>query len=122
MREFIQSKLEEITSVETGLELPDDVLEKNKTYFSFQVNKNFVNSDTDNKFTYDVNIIGYVKRLIDTTENTLEIVDTAVLDIISKLKEINIRCSSNDVSIENGVHKIRITGIGHYNEINNTLV
>ena len=122
MREFIQSKLEEITSVDTGIELPDDVLEKGKTYFSFQVNKTFVNADTDNNFTYDVNIIGYVKRLIDTTENTLDIIDTATLDIISKLKDINIRCSSADVSIDNGVHKIRITGTGHYNEINNTLV
>lgn len=122
MREFIQSKLEEITSVDTGLELPDDVLEKGKTYFSFQVSKNFVDSDTNNNFTYNVNITGYVKRLIDTTENTLEIVDEATLDIISKLKEINIRCSSADVSIENGVHKIRITGTGRYNEINNTLV
>ena len=122
MREDIQDLLNELTDIETSTEVPDDVLEDNKTYFSFSLNENQINSDFNNQFTYEVNITGYVKRLVNQAENTLEIVDTATKDIISKLKELNIRCSYQDISIQNGVQKVRITGRGTYNEINNILM
>ena len=122
MREDIQSLLNELTTIETGAEVPDDVLEDNKTYFSFSLNENQIESDFNNKFTYEVNITGYVKRLVNQAENTLDIVDTATKDIISKLKELNIRCSYQDISIQNGVQKTRIIGRGSYNEINNVLM
>ena len=122
MRTDIQNLLEELTNIETGPEVPDDVLEEYTTYFSFSLNEQQIASDTDNKFTNRVNIVGYVKRLVKTNENTLQIVDNAVQDIISKLKELNIRCSYNDVSALDSVLKVRITGVGTYNEINNRLV
>ena len=93
-----------------------------KTYFSFTFTNPYLNSDFDNNYTYEVNVTGFVKRLIRSDENTLQIVDKATDDIISKLKELNIRCSSQDVSIENNVQKIKITGLGRFNEINNKLV
>ena len=122
MRNDIQSLLEEITNIETGPEVSDDVLEGYITYFSFSLNEQQINSDTDNNFTNRVNIVGYVKRLVKTDENTLQIVDNAVEDIISKLKELNIRCSYQDVSALDSVLKVRITGVGTYNQINNRLV
>ena len=126
MRETIQQKLEELNtdyySIEISTEVPDDMLENQKTYFSFTFADNFVDSDFDNNYTKRVEIIGYVKRLVNSNENTLEIVDSATDDIISKLKELNIRCSSNDVSMLDNIRKIRITGTGMYNEINNKLV
>ena len=122
MREDIQDLLNELTDIETSTEVPDDVLEDNKTYFSFSLNENQIYSDFSNNFTYEVNITGYVKRLVNQAENTLEIVDTATKDIISKLKELNIRCSYQDISIQNGVQKVRITGRGTYNEINDILM
>ena len=126
MRETIQQKLEEInteyTHIDIGAEVPDDMLENSTTYFSFTFADNFVDSDMDNNFTKRVEIIGYVKRLVNSNENTLEIVDSATDDIISKLKELNIRCSSDDVSMLDNIRKIRITGTGMYNEINNKLV
>lgn len=122
MRETIQSKLNELTNIEIGAEIPDEMLEKDKTYFSFTFSENFTDSDFDNNYTNRVNIIGYVKRLVKSTENTLLKVDKASDDIISKLKELNIRCSSDDVSALDNVKKIRITGTGLYNEINNKLV
>ena len=122
MREDIQSLLNELTDIETSTEVPDDVLEDNKTYFSFSLNENLIETDFENNFTNEVNITGYVKRLVNKAENTLEIVDNATKDIISKLKELNIRCSYQDVSIQNGVQKTRITGRGTYNEINNVLM
>lgn len=122
MRETIQQKLEELKDIEVSTEIPDDMLEELKTYFSFTFIMPYVNSDFDNNFTYDVSVTGFVKRLIRSDENTLQIVDKATDDIISKLKELNIRCSSQDVSIENNVQKIKITGLGRYNEINNKMV
>ena len=122
MREDIQSLLEELTNIETSTEIPDDMLEDDKTYFSFSLSENQIDSDTDNNFTYEVDLTGYVKRLVNKSENTLEIVDTATKDIISKLKDFNIRCSYQDVSIQNGVQKTRIIGRGKYNEINDILM
>lgn len=122
MREDIQTLLNEITTIEVSTEVPDDILENSKTYFSFSLTENVVNSDFENNLTKQVSVVGYVKRLIRTDENTLSIVDTAVKDIMSKLKDLNIRCSYQDVSIANGVQKVRISGRGLYNEINNELV
>lgn len=122
MRETIQTKLNELTNIEVSTEVPDDMLENSTTYFSFTFADNFVDSDMDNNYTKRVEIIGYVKRLVNSNENTLEIVDSATDDIISKLKELNIRCSSDDVSMLDNIRKIRITGTGMYNEINNKLV
>lgn len=122
MRETIQIKLMELTDIEISTEVPDDVLEANKTYFSFTFSENYVESDFDNNYTNRVSLVGYIKRLAKSSENTLKIVDEATDSIISKLKELNIRCSSEDVSALDNVKKIRITGNGLYNEINNKLV
>lgn len=122
MRETIQTKLNQLTNIEVSTEVPDDMLENLTTYFSFTFADNFVDSDMNNNYTKRVEIIGYVKRLVNSNENTLEIVDSATDDIISKLKELNIRCSSDDVSMLDNIRKIRITGTGMYNEINNKLV
>lgn len=122
MRTDIQSLLEELTNIETGPEVADDVIEGYKTYFSFSLNEQQINSDTDKNYTYRVNLIGYVKRLVKSDENTLQIVDNAVEDIISKLKEFNIACSYSDVSALDSIIKIRISGVGTYNEINNNII
>ncbi len=122
MRDFIQSKLEEISNVEIGPEIPDDMLEENTTYFSYSLYKNYQDSDYDNNFTYRVSIIGFVKRLRKSNENTLKIVDNTSDEIIEKLKELNVKSSSEDVSIENNVQKIKITGNVTFSEINNCFI
>jgi len=122
MRTDIQSLLNELTNIETGAEVPDDILEGYTTYFSYSLNNQLIGSDTDNNGSYRVNLIGYVKRVVKTDENTLQIVDDAVEDIISKLKEFNIRCSYSDVTDLDSIIKIRISGIEIYNEIYNNLI
>lgn len=121
MREVIQAKLEEIQNIEITSELPDDVLEENKTYFSFSVYNDYQNEDLNQNYTYRPNIIGYVKRIENLEENTLQVVDNATQDIVNKLKELNIRASYRDVTL-NKVRKIQVTGYSLYNEINNMLV
>lgn len=121
LRNLIQAKLEEIENLEVTAEVPDDMLEKNKTYFSYNMQKSYVNSDFEKNFTYRVNILGYVKRLQDNTEDTLLIVDEITEEIEKKLKELNIKCDFADVSILDGIRKIQVQGETIFNEINNRL-
>lgn len=117
-RTLLQTKLEEIQDLEVSPEVTDDLLEKDKTYFSYTLQKTFENSDTDGNFTYRFNLVGYVKRLQNDEENTLEIVDKKSDEIQKKLKDINIKSSFNDVSILDRVRKIQVTGECIYNELN----
>ena len=48
MRTDIQSLLDELENIETGPEVADDVIEGYTTYFSFELNNQMLNSDTDN--------------------------------------------------------------------------
>lgn len=122
MRTYIQTKLNEIQDIECGEIIADDIIEDNTTYFGYQVNKNYVNNDYDKNCTYRVNIIGYISRRIKPDENTTQIVDEASEEIVDKLKELNFKCSTEDVSIENNIRKNRITGYAVYNEINNNFL
>lgn len=124
MRNFIQSKLNEIDGIDAGEIISDSLLEEKITYFgySLSINHQTQNTTIDNKNTYMVSIIGFVERIIDPTENTLEIVDGASKKIIDKLKEINIKCSSQDISDNDNIKKSKITGYGYFNEINNKFV
>lgn len=122
MRALIQSKLEELKTIESGEIISDDIIEDDVTYFGYQVNKNFINSDFEQNYTYRVSITGYITRRIQATENTTEIIDNISEQIINKLKELNFKCNSEDVSIENNIKKIKINGYTSYNEINNKLI
>ena len=122
MRALIQNKLEEIENIECGEIISDDIIEDNVTYFGYQVNKNYINSDFEQNYTYRISITGYVTRRIQANENTTELIDKTSEQIINKLKELNFKCNSEDVSIENNIKKMKINGYTSYNEINNKLV
>lgn len=122
LREIIQSKLEEIEDIEVSVEVPDDLLVKGTTYFSYSLYNNFQDSDFDKNYTYQVTLIGYIKRMQDDTEDTLKIVDKAQEEIKDKLKELNIKTSFQDVSIIDSIRKINVNGTVIYNEINYKLI
>lgn len=122
LREIIQSKLEEIEDIEVSIEVPDDLLVKGTTYFSYSLYNNFQDSDFDKNYTYQVTLIGYIKRVQDDTEDTLKIVDKAQEEIKNKLKELNIKTSFQDVSIIDSIRKINVNGTVIYNEINYKLI
>lgn len=121
LRELLQSKFEEIQDLEVSPEIPDDVLEKGKTYLTFTLSKRYFDGDFDKNYTYRVNISGYIKRLQDDEENTLEIVDEMSNKIKEKMKELNIKSSFNDISVIDGIRKIQVIAYVSYNEINNAL-
>lgn len=122
MRETIQSKLEELENIDSGKIVPDDIVVENTTYFGYELSKNYINTDQDKNYTYRQNITGYVVRLLDMTENTQEIVDNAVEDILDKLKELNFKCNSRDINLTDNLVKVQITGYADYNEINNNFI
>ena len=122
MRETIQSKLEELEGIESGGIIPDDVVVEDTTYFGYELSKNYIDSDLEKNYTYRQNITGYVVRLLDTTENTQEIVDNATEQIKDKLKELNFKCNSRDVNLTDNLVKVQITGYADYNEINNNFI
>lgn len=122
MRETIQSKLSELTSIESGKIIADDVIVENTTYFGYEIAENFLNSDFDKNYTKRVNITGYVERLVDLSENTQQIVDAAVQDIMDKLKDLNFKCNYQDISYTDDLIKVQVTGYTDYNEINNKFI
>lgn len=122
LREYIQAKLDEIVDLEVTTEVPDTMLENNKTYFSYTLQKTYEGSDFDKNYTYRINLIGYIKRLQDNSEDTLQIVDKSCQQIENKLKDINIKCDFADVSVLDGIRKIQVQGEARYNEINRRII
>lgn len=121
IRDLLQGKFEEIQDLVVSPEITDDVLEKGKTYFTYQLFKNFVNSDTDQNHTYRINLLGFIERIQDDEENTLEIVDIIGNKLERKMKELNMKSSFTDVSVIDGIRKIQVQAEVSYNEINNSL-
>lgn len=121
IRNLLQSKFEEIQELETIPDITDDVLEKGKTYFTYKLYKVYVNSDTGRNYTYRINLLGFVERIQDDEENTLEIVDIKSKELENKMKELNMKSSFDDVSVMDGIRKIQVQADVSYNEINNGL-
>ena len=122
LRSLIQQKLEEIQEIEVSAELPDEIIEEGKTYFSFSLMRVFSGSDTDGNFTYTVSLDGFIKRKNNSEENTLQIIDNAQDLIEAKLKEINMKTDFRDVSVLDNIRKTRVSGRVRYNEINKGLI
>lgn len=122
LRSIIQQKLEEIQDIEVSAELPDDVIEENKTYFSYTLNRYYDGSDTDANYVYRVTLDGFIKRKNNAEENTLEIMDNAQNKIEEKLKDLNIRTSFQDVSVLDNIRKTKVSGEVRYYELNKGLI
>lgn len=122
LRDLVQAKLEEIQDLEVTSEIPDSMLEEGKSYFSYSLQKTYNRSDLDKNYTYRIDLTGYIKRLDNPEENTLEIVDKIAYEIEQKLKELNIKSSYTDITVIDGIRKKQVIGEVMYNEINNGLV
>lgn len=119
MREYIQSKLNEVEELESGEPIADEVVEEHKNYFGYDLQETYVDSDFDGNYTMQVSLVGRLVRKIDETENTLEIIDNILSKLKRKLKELNFKYSYQDVTMDNGIKKIVVTAVATYNELNN---
>lgn len=122
MREYIQSKLNELSNIEIGPFIPDGMIENKTTYFGYQLQEDYQSSDTDKNNHIRVSIQGFVLRKVSTNEDTLQIIDEASNQIKNKLKELNFKVSLKDVTLDDDIRKIQVTGYVYYNEINNKLI
>lgn len=122
IRELIQSKLDEIDNLESGVPIPDEIVEDGKTYFGYELQEDNAGSDLENNYTMQVSIIGRIVRKNNVTENTLEIIDEALKEIKKKLKELNFKYSYKDITLDNGIRKIQVSGSAKYNEINRKFI
>lgn len=122
IRQFIQSKLDELENIEVGTELPDDMLVQDTVYFSYLLNDEFENEDYEHYSTRNVSIIGYLKVKTSLDVDSLNVIDNAQKQLKNKLKEINFKVSFNDVSIIDNIRKVQVRARATYNEINNGLI
>lgn len=122
LRELIQSQLNGISNVDSGVPIPDDIVEIGKTYFGYELQEDNIGSDMENNYTMQVNITGRIVRKDNPNENTLEIIDNALTEIKKKLKSLNFKYSYKDITLDNGIRKILVTGNAKYNEINKKLI
>lgn len=122
LRNLIQSKLNEISNVDSGVPIPDDVVENGKTYFGYELQEDNIGSDLEKNYTMQISITGRIVRKNIPDENTLEIIDDALDEIKKTLKGLNFKYSYRDITLENGIRKILVTGNAKYNEINKKIV
>ena len=123
LRELIQSKLEEIQDLETTSLIPDELMEENKVYFTYSLQKFFEDSDHNKNYTYQIVLTGYIKTKDSSEENILELIDIKGDEILDKLKELNIKCDLLDVTdTDSSYKKLKVIGSVRYNEINYTLI
>lgn len=118
IRKFIQSKIEQIEEIESGVPIPDDVVENSKTYFGYEIQEDFLDSDCDKNYTMQINVTGRLVRKNNTEEDTLKIIDIALSKLKSVFKNMNFKYSYQDITLENGIRKILFTASAKYNEIN----
>ncbi len=122
IRELIQSKLDEIDNLESGVPIPDDIVENGKTYFGYELQETFISSDDSKNRISQIDINGRIVKKNISTENTLEIVDGITYEVINHLKDLNFKCNSKDITLENNIRKILITGYVKYDEKNKKLI
>lgn len=122
IRILIQSKLSEITSIKSGVPIPDGMVEESQTYFGYELANNYRGSDFDKNYTMEISLTGRLVRKELSSEDTLHELDSALALLISKLKELNFKCSYNDITFDSSIRKIFVKGTVKYNELNNQLI
>ncbi len=122
IRKLIQEKLNAITDVDCGVPIPDGMVENGQTYFGYELMETYRGSDLNKNYTMQIDITGRLVRKENASENTLEIIDTALEAIKTALKELNFKYSYNDISFQDGIRKMLIKGNARYNELNNEII
>lgn len=122
LRVTIQTALNTIQNVDSGVPIPDNVVEDGTTYFGYelQTNATFQTYDKDEEKT--ILLIGRVVRVDNPDENTLAIVDEATNDIIDVLRGLNFYCQARDITIDQNIRKTEISGTAVYDSMNDTII
>ena len=122
IRRLLQIALQGMEGLDVGVTVPDDVVEDGKTYFGYALSEDYIDSDFDRNYSMQISLIGFLVRKNNSEEDTLQAMDNALDYIKYALKSLNFTYNYEDVTIDNNVRKIRVTGTVRYNEINNWLI
>lgn len=111
-RQLIQEKLNLIEDLDSGEVVGDDLIEEGKYYFGYKlkVTGNRYNLDYSN-LSQTILLTGY----LSTKGGSLSKLDDFTDEIIDKLSQLRIICSTDDVSVlDTKVRKVLITGATKY--------
>lgn len=122
IRTLIQSKLSEIQDIDSGVPIPDGMVEDGQTYFGYELQFTYYGGDLNKNYTIEINLLGRLVRQVDTSEDTVKIMDDQIEEIKEKLKDLNFKYSYNDISFEDGIRKYLVNAYVRYNEINNEFI
>lgn len=122
IREMIQNALNSIEDVESGVPIPDGMVQEGKTYFGYELQQNYRGSDLNKRYVMQLDLTGRLVRKENAQENTLQIMDDALEEIKEALKSLNFKYSYNDISFQDGIRKMLVKANVRYYEENNTLI
>lgn len=122
LRVTLQTALNTIQTVDSGVPVPDNVVEIGTTYFGYEIQTSSSFETYDKDRQVQIVLIGRVVRVDNPAENTLSIVDNAVDEIVSVLTDMNFHCDVKDITIEQNIRKIQISGTAVYDTLNDTIV
>lgn len=118
-RTLVQGKLNLINDLESGEVVSDELIEEDKYYFGYRIRHTGVrfNLDYSNKHE-TILLTGY----LSTKGGSLSKLDMFTDEIVSKLEELRIICSTDDIStIGSKVRKVLITGYVAYDNLDGLL-
>ncbi len=120
LRTMIQSKLTEIDGLESGIIVAQDLVEKGRYYFGYDIRTNLNKRDLsyDNE-QYTVSIVGY----LSTKGGTQKQFDDYLDAICEKLGELRFRPTTQDSPIapDTGYRECMLTAYAQLNTLEKTL-
>ena len=120
IRKLVQSKLEEIDGLEAGIIVAQDLVEKGRYYFGYDVRTSLNHRDLsyDNE-QYTISIIGY----LSTKGGTQAEFDKYLDAICDKLGELRFRPTTQDSPItpDTGYRECMLTAYAQANTLEKTL-
>ena len=120
LRKLIQSKLTEIDGLESGIIVPQELVEEGKYYFGYDVRTSLNHRDLsyDNE-QYTVSVVGY----LSTKGGTQKQFDDYLDAICEKLGELRFRPTTQDSPItpDTGYRECMLTAYAQTNTLERTL-
>lgn len=120
IRRMIQSKLNEIEGLEAGIIVPQNMVEKDKYYFGYDVRTSLNKRDLsyDNE-QYTISIVGY----LSTKGGTLADFDEKLDAICDKLGELRFRPTTQDSPLtpDTGYRECMLTAYAQANTLEKSL-
>lgn len=118
-RILVQNKLNSIEGLDAGEIIGDDMIEEESYYFGYRISISRVANNLDYSDHRDmITLTGY----LSTKGGSLAKFDNFTDQIVNKLSELRIRCTTADVTtLDTKVRKVSINGTVFYNNLDNLL-